>query len=94
MDSGNTHSYSRIILSCKRKMKFAGKWRESERNILSNVTQTEKDTQTHLCFFYSMSSYASIHPGITAETRKVRRAMMVDRHNRQGNSQVALFMVN
>ena len=47
MDKENVHLHNEILLSSKKindHMKFAGKWTELERIILSEVTQTQKDT--------------------------------------------------
>ena len=46
MDKENVHLYNGVLLSSMKNndiLKFAGKWMELEENILSEVTQTQKD---------------------------------------------------
>lgn len=40
--------YKGILLSCKEKMKFIGKWGDLESIILSKVNQTQKEKSTFL----------------------------------------------
>lgn len=58
-------------------MNFSGKWVELEKIILIEVTQTQKD-KCHTFFFpheapISKSSAVSSYPGVTAETKKIKR---------------------